>query len=67
MVFTLAQWNSYIAEDFAVSAAPILATELGRNNKYVFALSPRWDFDYSFGFQEAESILQGKPLHPFSL
>jgi hypothetical protein len=67
MVFTLAQWNSYTAENFAVSAAPIPASELGRNNRYVFALPPRWDFDFSQGYQEAENILNTKPLHPFNL
>ena len=67
LVFTVAQWNSYLAGDYAVSAAPIAATELGRNNKYVFALPPRWDFDYSEGYQEAESIVQSNPLHPFTI
>ena len=67
MVFTIAQWNSYAAGNYAVSAAPISATELGRNNRYVFALPPRWDFDYSLGYQEAESIVQSNPLHPFNL
>jgi len=67
MIFTLAQWNSYTAGNFAVSAAPIAATELGRNNSFVFALPPRWDFDYSEGYAEAENILSMKPLHPFNL
>ena len=67
LVFTISQWNSYIAGDFAVSAAPIQATELARNNKYVFALPPRWDFDYSLGFKEAEDIIGGRPLHAFNL
>ena len=67
MVFTLAQWDSYTAGNFATSAAPISATELGRNNLYVFALPPRWDFDYSQGYQEAESILQTNPLHPVTI
>ena len=67
LVFTLAQWKSYAAENFAVSAAPIPATELGRNNTYVFALPPRWDFDYSTGYQEADTIVQSNPLTPFNL
>jgi hypothetical protein len=67
LIFTVAQWNSYTAEDFAVSAAPIPATELGRNNFYVFALPPRWDFDYSQGFKEAENILASNPLKTFNL
>ncbi len=67
LVFTISQWNSYLAENFAVSAAPILASELARNNKYVFALPPRWDFDYSLDVKEAQDIIASKPLHPFDL
>lgn len=67
LIFTVAQWNSYVAEDFTVSAAPIPASELGRNNKYVFALPPRWDFDYSLGVEQAQDIIKNKPLRPFNL
>jgi hypothetical protein len=65
LIFTIPQWNAYIAEDFSVSAAPIAASELARNNKYVFALPPRWDFDYSLGYKEAEDIIAGNPFHTF--
>jgi hypothetical protein len=61
MVFTLAQWN----QDLIVSAAPIPPSELGRNTRYVFALPPRYNFAFPDGFQEVETILQGKPLHAF--
>ena len=67
LVFTLSQWNAYLAGSFAVSAAPIPASELGRNNTYVFALPPRWDYDYSLGYKEAENIISGNPLHAFDL
>ena len=67
MIFTLAQWNSYTAENFAVSAAPIPASELARNNRYVFALPPRWDFDYSQGYVEAENILKSNPIKAFDI
>lgn len=67
LVFTISQWNAYLAEDFTVSAAPIPASELARNNTYVFALPPRWDFDFSLGFEEAQNIFKGAPLHPFNL
>ena len=67
MVFTLAQWNAYIAENFSVSAAPILATELGRNTVYVFALPPRWNFDYSEGYEEAENIVKSNSLEAFTI
>lgn len=67
LVFTLAQWDSYVKENFAVSAAPIKATEMGRNNKYVFALPPRWNFDYSEGYKEAEDIINVNPLEAFNI
>jgi hypothetical protein len=67
LIFTISQWDSYLAEDFSVSAAPILASELARNNKYVFALPPRWDFDYSLDYKEAQDIIAGKPLQAFNV
>lgn len=67
LVFTIAQWNAYLAEDFSVSGAPMQATELGRNNRYVFTLPPRWDFDYSIGYKDAQNIIAGNPLHAFNL
>ena len=67
LIFTLSQWNAYRAESFSISAAPIPASELGHNNTYVFALPPRWDYDYSLGYQEAENIIIGNPLHAFNL
>ena len=66
LIFTISEWNEYLAEDFAVSAAPIQARELARNDTYVFALPPRWDFDYSLGYKEAEDIIAGNPLHTFN-
>ncbi len=66
MVFTVAQWNSYIDGNFSVSAAPVSATELGRNNLYVFALPPRWDFDFSEGYVEAQNIIKSNPLKAFN-
>jgi hypothetical protein len=67
LVFTVAQWNLYLAEGFTVSAAPIPATELGRNSQYVFALPPRWNFDYREGYTEAEEIVQSNPLTGFEV
>lgn len=67
LIFTIAQWNSYLAENFTVSAAPIMASEMARNDTYVFALPPRWDFDYSLGVEEAQSIIAGKPIKTFNL
>lgn len=67
LVFTTAQWSAYTDEAFAVSAAPIAASELGRNSAYVFALPPRWNFDYAEGYAEAEAIVAAKPLNAFDL
>lgn len=67
VIFTIPQWNTYLAEGFSISAAPIKATELGRNNVYVFALPPRWDYDYSLGYKEAQDIIARGPLHPFDM
>jgi hypothetical protein len=66
LIFTIPQWNAYIAESFSISAAPINASELSRNNTYVFALPPRWDFDYSLDFKEAQDIIAGNPLKAFN-
>lgn len=64
MVFTIDQWNALQKEEFAVSAAPIGPSELGRNSKYVFALPARYNFSFLPGYKEVEDILSGKPLTP---
>ncbi|NMC56657.1 MAG: hypothetical protein GYA50_05500 [Eubacteriaceae bacterium] len=64
MVFTLAQWDAMNNSKFSVGAAPIPPSELGRNSKYVFALPARYNYSYPEGFQEVETILNGKPLKP---
>ncbi|MCX6717891.1 MAG: hypothetical protein NTU76_04455 [Candidatus Taylorbacteria bacterium] len=66
LIFTISQWDSYLAENFSISAAPIQASELARNNTYVFALPPRWNFDYSLGYKEAEEIIARSPLSAFN-
>jgi hypothetical protein len=65
MVFTIAQWNDLQADKFHIGAAPIGPSELGRNTKYVFALPARYNFAYPVGFEEVDTILQGKPLSAF--
>jgi hypothetical protein len=67
LIFTISQWNSYRAGNFSIGAAPIQASELTRNNRYVFALPARWDFDYSLGYKEAQDIMAGNPVHAFDL
>jgi hypothetical protein len=67
MVFTLAQWEALQNDGFSVGAAPIGPSELGHNNKYVFALPARYNFAYAVGFEEVEQILNGKPLQPVNV
>lgn len=62
MVFTLAQWNDLQQENFHIGAAPIGPSELGRNNKYVFALPARYNFAFPDGYEEVETILSNAPL-----
>lgn len=65
MVFTHEQWEQIQQEKLIVSAAPIPPSELGRNRRYVFALPPRYNFAFPTGYEEVETILQGKPLRGF--
>jgi hypothetical protein len=63
MVFTRAQWTSLQKDDFHIGAAPIGPSQLGENDKYVFALPARYNFGDLTGAEEVQQILQGKPLH----
>lgn len=65
LIFTLAQWDALQQEQFHIGAAPIGPSELGRNNKYVFALPARYNFAFPEGYEEVETILSGKPLQTF--
>jgi len=62
MIFTIAQWNQHPN----VSAAPFDPGEIGRNKKYVFAVPPRWNYDFSEGWEEAQKILNSESLRTFS-
>lgn len=64
MVFTTNQWNALNQGKFHIGAAPIGPRELGRNSGYVFALPARYNYSYPTGYQEVETILNGKPLKP---
>ena len=64
MVFTLEQWSSLEKEEFHIGAAPIPPKKLGQNDKYVFALPPRYNFAFPEGFEEVEDILETNPLQP---
>lgn len=64
MVFTIDQWQQLQQGKFHIGAAPIGPSELGRNNKYVYALPARYNFAFLTGFEEVEDILKDKPLQP---
>ena len=64
MIFTLTQWDNLQNAELIVGAAPMPPSELGRNSKYVFALPARFDYAFSEGYEEVESILENKPLRP---
>jgi hypothetical protein len=63
MVFTHAQWRLVEKEQLIVSAAPFGPSELGRNGRYVFALPPRFDYDFATGREEVEALIRNKSLH----
>lgn len=65
MVFTIDQWNNMQNDAFHIGAAPINPSELGRNDKYVFALPARYNFSYLKGFEEVDKILTEKSLVAF--
>ena len=62
MVFTYTQWNDIQLQKLSLGAAPIGPSELGRNNKYVFALPARYNYAFPIGFEEVEQILKNNPL-----
>lgn len=62
LIFTHSQWNHLQQDKFHIGAAPINPSELGRNNKFVFALPARYNFAFPTGYEEVEQILKSKPL-----
>lgn len=64
MVFTTTQWEALQQEQFHIGAAPIGPRELGRNQRYVFALPARYNFAFPEGYEEVEQIIESNPLRP---
>ncbi|MDO8559201.1 MAG: hypothetical protein Q7R84_02610 [bacterium] len=59
MVFAKEEWGLIKADKLGVSAAPIGPRKLGENQKYGFALPPRWiGFTDALGQDEAEKIVK---------
>ncbi|MFO8060305.1 MAG: hypothetical protein R6U70_06590 [Bacillota bacterium] len=67
MVFTTAQWEALQDGEFSVSAAPVGPSELDRNDEYVFALPPRYNYAFPEGCEEVEEILGSEPLRAINL
>ena len=64
MVFTLAQWESAEKSNLYLSGSALGFHELGRNRKYAFALSSRYNEAEVAGREEVDKILQHEPLRP---
>lgn len=65
MVFAIDAWPKVANGTTNVSAAPFPPQELSRNKRYVFALPPRYNYDFSTGWEEVEKIMKSKPLRAF--
>jgi hypothetical protein len=64
-VFTRKQWREVNDTVLDVTAAPFPPGEIGRNNKYVFAVPPRFFYDYADGWEEVINIVNCAPLRAF--
>jgi hypothetical protein len=62
MVFTPEQWQQVEKVTMSVSAAPIGPEKLGQNSNYVFALPPRYNFDFATGWQEVQQLIDQHSL-----
>ena len=65
MVFTHRQWRKVHDARLIVSPAPFPPFELGHNARWVFALPPRYDYDFLTGVEEVEQIMLNRPLRAF--
>lgn len=63
MIFTHKQWKAAQSDKMIVSAAPFGPSELAHNSRWVFALPPRYDYDFATGYQEVEKLLGEGRLH----
>ena len=65
MIFTINQWDLLQRDKFHIGAAPINPSELGRNNRFVFALPARYNYAFPTGYEEVDQILQSNLLQVF--
>lgn len=61
LIYPIEKWTEWEANNFEnyPTAAPFGPQERGRNNLYVFATAPRYNYDYQTGFEEVENIIKG--------
>lgn len=57
-VFTPGQWKLVEDEQLSLGAAPIGPSELGKNEKYIFALPARYNYAFPKGWEEVDEILK---------
>jgi hypothetical protein len=62
LIFKPEIWRKVDGAKIMVGAAPFAPSELGRNNRYVFALPARLTSDSASGFQEVSNLTREKPL-----
>jgi hypothetical protein len=60
LVYPIEQWRIWETTNFEgyPTAAPIGPTERGRNINYVFATAPRYNYDFSIGWEDVEEIIK---------
>ncbi len=68
LVFTKYEWQLVEQGNLNISAAPVGPEKLGENEKYIFALPPRWiGFSDALGQNEAREIIKTFKAISFSL
>jgi hypothetical protein len=62
LVVPIATWNKWYPSTPGAAqhpfAAPVPAMERARNNKYVFATAPRYNYSFATGYEEVDEIVK---------
>lgn len=60
LVYPIAQWQTWEKNNFEgyPTAAPIGPTERGRNERYVFATAPRYNYSFATDWETVEEIIK---------
>jgi hypothetical protein len=62
LIFRPEVWKKVEDAKITVGAAPFAPNELGRNNRYVFALPARLTSGSATGYQDVSNLIREKPL-----